>query len=252
MWSPGTKSGDLARDARLERGRIEPRDAADRRGPPAESLPQPLDTQPDRRDRADARDDHPPRVAHDAVSTARRMPARVRDAIPCMNTGPITQAAARLPMRGQRGPVQSCTIVTSVSSPSGLHLPDHVHARRYSPHVAVVHRRRRAIHPHLRHPPGGIPHRAERAPGGHLHDVAVAAALELPHPAVVRQQLGPALDVHRGFEHPRHGRPHPGAIHRPHQPAAGRQVATSRYPGRRSTVPLTPAAARSARSSAAE
>ena len=42
-----------------------------------------------------------------SVSTARRMPASVRDAMPWMNTGPITHSAAALPMSGQRGPVHS-------------------------------------------------------------------------------------------------------------------------------------------------
>ena len=98
----------LAGDARLERGRVEPRDAADRRRASPESVPQPVDSQPDRGDGPDSRDHHPPCVAHAApASTARRMPASVRDAIPWMNTGPMTHVAAGPPMTGQRGPVQS-------------------------------------------------------------------------------------------------------------------------------------------------
>ena len=124
-----------------------------------------------------------------------------------------------------------------------LHPPDHVHARRYSPHVAIVHRRRGAVHPHLRDPPGGILERTERPPRRHLHQPAVAAPLQLSHPAVMRQQRRPALDVHRGVEHAVQRGAHPGPIDGPHQPPSGRQVATSRYPGRRSTMAATPAAA---------
>ena len=61
MWSAGTKSGTSPAIRDLNTRRIEPGDAADRRRPPPEPLPQPVDAQPDRRDRPDARDHHPPR-----------------------------------------------------------------------------------------------------------------------------------------------------------------------------------------------
>ena len=41
-------------------------------------------------------------------------PAKVRDAIPCTNTGPMTNVAAHLPTTGTRSPSHKCTIRTCV------------------------------------------------------------------------------------------------------------------------------------------
>src|SRR5213079_69728 len=60
---------------------------------------------------------HLPESPH-VPSANRLMPARVRDAIPWMNTGPITRRAATGPTSGHAGPVHSCTIVTATPSDS--------------------------------------------------------------------------------------------------------------------------------------
>src|SRR5712691_8575814 len=127
--------------------------------------------------------------------------------------------------------------------------PDHVHAGRDAPNVTIVYLRRSPVHPHLGHPPGGIAEPTERPPCRHLHQAAFTLALQHPHPAIVAEQGRPFFDLHGRLEHPRERGAHPDPVDGAHQTPAGRQVATRRRPGRRSTRASTPAAARRARSS---
>ena len=46
-------------------------------------------------------------------------PARVRDAMPCTNTGPMTPCAAMSPITGHAGPFHTCTMRTSVPASCG-------------------------------------------------------------------------------------------------------------------------------------
>src|SRR5207249_11463472 len=52
----------------------------------------------------------------------------------------------------------------------------------------------------LGQPPGGITQPAEGAPRRHLDEAPAVAALHEPHPAIVRQDLRPALDVGRNLK----------------------------------------------------
>src|SRR3989454_2237354 len=78
--------------------------------------------------------------------------------------------------------------------------PHDVHASRDTPHVPVADFPPAHVDGHLGDPPGRIAQRAERAPGGHLHDPTPLAPLEEPHPAIMGQQLGPALHLRGRFE----------------------------------------------------
>ena len=264
----GVEVVHLARDPGLEHGRVEPGDGADGGAAPVQPVPEPLDAEADGRDRADPGDHHAAlgRIHHapDAFpvsgrpsSTNRLIPASVRDAIPWMNTGPITSSAAGRPISGQRGPVHSCTMVTSVPPSSRMHLPDHVHPGGDAADVAVVDLPRRTIHSHLRHPPGRIVERRRTVAMPPSRRSRLPAAAPACGPSDSGAALGPPLDVGGGVEgtvgwrtacgsdrrsssRPRPGSPHPVL-----------QVATRRYPGRRETRPGTPAAASRARSRAA-
>src|SRR6185503_11829062 len=105
--------GDFGGDAAAKRRWVEAGDRPDRRCAGFETGPQAVRRRADRRDRADAGDHDPAHVA----SAAALIPASVRDAMPWMNTGPITRLAASRPMRGQRGPSQVCTISASTAPP---------------------------------------------------------------------------------------------------------------------------------------
>src|SRR5690606_33617583 len=96
----------LRRDPGPEGGRIEAGDRSHHRLPLGQTLPQPLHPGADGGDGADAGDEDATGRVH---STLRAMPARVRDAMPCTNTGPITQLAATHEIRGHGGPVHSWT-----------------------------------------------------------------------------------------------------------------------------------------------
>src|SRR6185312_10506608 len=112
----GRKVGHLPGDPGLEHGRIESGDAANGRFPPPKSLPQSLNSGPDRSDSSNPGDHNStfPHLRSCRTSRYRFIPARVRDAIPWTKTGPMTQLAAVPPISGQRGPPHSCTMVTSV------------------------------------------------------------------------------------------------------------------------------------------
>src|SRR3989304_961347 len=96
-------------------------------------------------------------------------------------------------------------------------LPLHVHPPRDTLNVPVAHGLL-GNHLHLRHPPGGIPHHPERAPGGHLDRGALGRAIPNAHPAVVGQKRRPAFDFHGHREHPLERGPDRDAINRPHAP----------------------------------
>jgi hypothetical protein len=75
----GVKPVHLARDPGLEHRRVESGDGPDGRSPAAESLPQPLGAEADRRDRSDAGDDDATAVVHPIFpprrpAAARRLP----------------------------------------------------------------------------------------------------------------------------------------------------------------------------------
>ncbi len=108
----------LPGNAGLEHRGIEPGDAANRGRPAAESLPQTLDPEADGSDGADTGYDDST-LFHEILSTCRAIPASVRDAMPLIKTGPITQFAAGGPTSGHRGPAHSCTMLTSVPPSDG-------------------------------------------------------------------------------------------------------------------------------------
>src|SRR5207247_10263183 len=64
---------------------------------------------------------HLPESPH-VPSANRLIPARVRDAIPWMNTGPITTRAANGPRTGHAGPPPACTAVTAPPTGPSTHL----------------------------------------------------------------------------------------------------------------------------------
>src|SRR5207245_11063880 len=110
-------------------------------------------------------------------------------------------------------------------------LPDHGHAARDTPQVAVADLPAGGVDRHLRHPPRGP---AQRCPAptegprrGHLDDSAAArAALEKPHPAVVGQNRGPLFDVTGDLKHVRQRSPDGDAITGTH----GETLSVIRYP----------------------
>src|SRR5204862_7621365 len=87
--------------------RIEARQRADRRRAGFESRPQSVSSGPDRCDGSDTGNDDPTKTLHFAPSAARLIPARVREAIPWMNTRPLPRFAARRP---KRGPPRTCPL----------------------------------------------------------------------------------------------------------------------------------------------
>ena len=127
--------------------------------------------------------------------------------------------------------------------------PDDIHAGRDALDMTVTDRPCCAITAHVRHPPDWPPCGAERPPRRHFHD---AAAVRTPfqhcHSAVVRQQLRPRLDAGRRAEHVGDRGADAALVECLHQGTVA--TATSRQPGRRCTVPSSPARARRDASSA--
>src|SRR5204863_3948104 len=118
----GREVRHLPGNARLEHRGIEAGNTANRRSPLEQPLPEPLDAETDRRDRADAGDDDPPQIHEDLLppsSTYLAIPLKVLLAMPWIKTGPITRLAAVVPTMGQDGPPHSCTMLTSVLSAEG-------------------------------------------------------------------------------------------------------------------------------------
>ena len=136
---------------------------------------------------------------------------RVLPAMWSTNWGPITRSAAHRPITGQRrsrlvlDPHQGAPIL-------GMEGPGHLHAPRDAPHVAELdpgHVGKEGLQ--------GPPADRDAVPAGrHVHQLAVGGALQEAHPAVVGQQLGPALHLGRqGIDLPRRGlHPHfAGGVH---------------------------------------
>src|ERR1043166_2524658 len=122
-----------------------------------------------------------------------------------------------------------------------LHRPDHVHSAGDSLDVAIAHLPPGGEHPHLRDPPRVPLERAEGTPRGHLHHAPAAGPARVDaHPAVVREDCRPVLDLAGQPEDLVGWRRYGERIHGAHQPA-GRQTATSRAPGRRVTGARIPA-----------
>src|SRR3989475_478368 len=137
--------------------------------------------------------------------------------------------------------------------------PRDVHASCDTPHVPVADFPPAQVDGHLGDPPGGVAQGAERAPRGHLHDATALPALEEPHPAIVRQDLRPALDLRRRFEGSLHGSADRGLIEGAHSKTSdvrhqtsvfrsdwrlmsiGAHAATIRHPGRYCATAGTPA-----------
>src|SRR5207249_9048317 len=119
------KVGAFGREAVAKRRRMETSDLAHGHASGGESRPKSVHRRADGRHGAHAGDqDSPPTVVHlvasvhpgasprgqppfDGRSTSRLIPASVRDAIPWMNTGPITSVAASGPTSGHAGPPHS-------------------------------------------------------------------------------------------------------------------------------------------------
>src|SRR5256886_7573506 len=99
---------------------------------------------------------------------------------------------------------------------AGREPPHDIHAARDTPHVPVADFTQRPIHGHLRHPPRGITQRTEGAHRGHLDEAAAVAALHEPYPAIVRQDLGPALHARRNLKDALQRRVDRGAINPAH------------------------------------
>src|SRR2546430_1871560 len=135
---------------------------------------------------------------------------------------------------------------------AGREPPHYIHAARDTPHVPVADLTQRPVDGHLRHPPGGITQRAEGAHRRHLDETPAVAALHEPHPAIVRQDLRPPLDVgrdlkdavrrrvDRGSINGAHG--HRGPAPAPTRPRCGSRDGTSLRPARRAAAgrPPTP------------
>src|SRR2546422_3278422 len=116
-------------------------------------------------------------------------------------------------------------------------MPQYGHAARDTPHVAVADLPRRRIDHHLGDPPRRIAQRAERAPRRHFDQTAPPSRPPLvePHPAIIRHDLGPALDVRGRLEHPLDRRVNGDAVSGAHAasmpPPPGTPGDRSRPPG---------------------
>ena len=242
---------------------------------------------PDRRHRADAGDRppadcHPPRSATRSPrrrvtplvkrSASRASPARVRDAMPCTNTGPITPRAATSPISGHGGPFHTCTMRTSVPSAIG--------SKVHSTSMPVVTPRtcRKRIDGGTAEPGGvtdisdvhhvGQFDRAERPIGRHLHRAAAVARVaresersgsapdaighcstSAASEKIVASGARTTLLVDR--RHAPIGRHRAEVVRRGHARAGlgGVQRAVRRKPSRRRTRGVTPVAALTSRAS---
>src|SRR5438876_1817433 len=106
--------------------------------------------------------------------------------------------------------------------------PDNVHALRDTPHVPVADFPGWPVHGHLRHPPHGITERAERPPRRHFHGATARVAVQKPDPPIVRQDLGPTLDIRRNLKHPIHGCADPNLVDGAHHVTARWLLVTMR------------------------
>src|SRR6185503_7930739 len=78
--------------------------------------------------------------------------------------------------------------------------PFDVHAAGNSFDMLILHCVTLGLHAHAGNPPCRITEAAERPPRRHLHYAVRRAPLQDPHPAVVREKLGPPLHVRRDRE----------------------------------------------------
>src|SRR5437773_1220663 len=108
--------------------------------------------------------------------------------------------------------------ITFMTSTRLHHPPHDLHSPRDTPDVAIADFARGSVECHLRDPPGRVLYRSERPPRRHLHQVS----LEPPHPAVVRQDCGPALDGGSGCVNPLKGRAHVAPVDCSHRTRQGR------------------------------
>src|SRR5437773_3176147 len=121
----------------------------------------------------------------------------------------------------------------------GTEAPHDIHSSRHTPHVTIPDFARQRVDRHLRHPPGGIADRAERAPSGHLDGAAAVAAVQKPDPAVMRQDMGPTLDLTRELKDASDRRTDQDLVDGAH----GSHEATILNPGRYLAAAATPASA---------
>ena len=100
----GAEVGDLGGDPRAEWRRVEAGDLPYGGAPGREARPQSGRGCPDRRHGADPRDHYPALSVSHEPSANVLIPPSVREAMPRMNTGPITSLAASAPTSGHAGP----------------------------------------------------------------------------------------------------------------------------------------------------